>query len=77
MKKYINRVSFAKIIILVFVLFTTLVSATEGDLEALPVAPDDISAAPIDDYVLILALTGIMYVILRIRDFAQQANSEE
>jgi hypothetical protein len=73
MKKYITTVSFAKIAVLVFMLFTTLVNAQTD----LPDAPEDELAAPIDDYVLILALTGIMYVILRIRDFAQQANSEE
>ena len=76
MKKYINRISFAKIIILVFVLFTTLASATEGDLEALPVAPVD-APVPIDNYVWVLALIGLVYVFLQIRDFAKQANSEE
>ncbi len=70
MKKYITTVSFAKITVLVFMLFTTIVSAQTD----LPDAPVDEPAAPIDDYVLVLALIGLFYVFLRIRTFVQQGN---
>lgn len=72
MKKYITTVSFAKIAVLVFVLFTTLVNAQTD----LPDAPEDEPTAPIDDYVLILAAIGLIYVFLRNRAFAKQENAE-
>jgi hypothetical protein len=73
MKKYITTVSFAKIAVLVFVLFTTLVNAQTD----LPVAPEDEpAAAPIDGYVWVLAAIGLIYVFLRIQAFAKQENAE-
>lgn len=72
MKKYINTVSFAKISVLVFMLFSTLVNA-QADL---PEAPDDTAAAPIDDYIGILMLLGLLYVFLRLRAFAKLANTQ-
>lgn len=76
MKKYITTVSFAKITLFVFMLFTTLVSAAEGDPTDLPDAPVDAPTAPIDDYVWVLALIGLVYVYFRIRAFTKQVNSE-
>ena len=69
MKKYLNTVSFAKITVFVFMLFTTLVSAQTD----LPEETDDVTgAAPIDGYVWVLAALGLIYVFLRIRAFAKQ-----
>jgi hypothetical protein len=73
MQKYITTVSFAKIAVLVFVLFTTLVNAQTD----LPDAPEDEpAAAPIDNYVWVLAAIGLVYVFLRIQAFAKQKNAE-
>ena len=72
MKKYITTVSFAKITVFVFMLFTTLVNAQTD----LPDAPVDEPAAPIDGYVWVLALIGLVYVFLRVRAFTKQENTE-
>lgn len=68
MKKYITRVSFAKITVLTFMLFTTLANAQTD----LPDAPDDTAAAPIDDYVWVLAFVGLVFVFLKLRTFIKQ-----
>lgn len=68
MKKYINTVSFAKIAVLFFMLFTILVNAQEE----LPDAPDDTIAAPIDDYVWVLAFVGLVFVFFKLRIFIKQ-----
>ena len=70
MKKYIKTVSFSKITVLVFMLFTTLVSAQED----LPDAPDDTTVLPIDGYVWVVALIGLVFVFLRFRIFVNQEN---
>lgn len=72
MKKYITTVSFAKIAVLVFALCTTLVNAQE----ALPDAPVDEPAAPIDSYVWVLAMLGLVYVFIRVSAFAKQGNTD-
>jgi hypothetical protein len=71
MKKYITTVSFAKITVFVFLLFSTLLSAQTD----LPDAPDDTTPAPIDDYVWVLALIGLVFVFLRFRTMVKQANT--
>jgi hypothetical protein len=71
MKKYITTISFTKITVLVFVLFSTLVNAQTD----LPEAPDDTAPAPIDNYVWVLALIGLFYVFLRVRAFTKQRNT--
>jgi len=63
MKKYINTDFFAKITVLVFMLFSTLVNAQED----LPDAPDDTTVLPIDNYVWVLALVGLIFVFLRFK----------
>ncbi|NDP26127.1 MAG: hypothetical protein GZ087_01685 [Flavobacterium sp.] len=63
MKKYRNTVPFAKITVLFSMLFTTLVTAQE----VLPDAPDDTVTAPIDNYVWVLALIGLVFVFLRFK----------
>ena len=70
MKKYINTDFFAKITVLVFMLFSTLVNAQED----LPDAPDDTSVAPIDDYVWVLALVGLFFVFHKLRTFSKQGS---
>lgn len=42
----------------------------------LPDAPEDTTPVPIDDYVLVLALIGLLYVFLRIQAFVKQGNIE-
>jgi hypothetical protein len=73
MKKYITTVSFAKIAVLAFVLFTTLVNAQTD----LPDAPEDVPTAPIDDYVWVLALLGLIYVFQRFRGLPKGNPSSE
>jgi len=68
MKKYINTISFAKLTVLVFTLFTTLVSAQTD----LPDAPEDTTPAPIGDYLWALAAVGLVFVFLRMRARTQQ-----
>jgi hypothetical protein len=64
MKKQITSVSFAKITVFLFMLFTTLVSA-QADL---PDAPNDTTpGAPIDDYVWVLAVIGLIFVFMKFR----------
>jgi hypothetical protein len=63
MKKYITT-AFTKIVLLFFVLCTTLVQAQTD----LPDAPDDTATAPIDDYVWFLAFIGLIYVFMKFRD---------
>jgi hypothetical protein len=57
----------------VMMLSITTVSA-QTDLPDAPV--DEPAAAPIDGYVWVLALIGLVYVFLRARAFAKQANTE-
>lgn len=69
MKKYITTISFTKISILVFMFLTTLVNAQTD----LPDAPEDEpSVAPIDGYVFILAVVGLVYVFLTLQALARQ-----
>jgi hypothetical protein len=69
MKKYITTVSFAKITVFLFMLFTSLVSAQT----VLPDAPDDTTTgAPIDDYVWVLALIGLAFVFHKLRNYPKQ-----
>jgi amino acid transporter len=64
MKKYITTVSFAKIAVFIFILFTSITNAQT----ALPDAPDDTtSGAPIDDYIIPLAIVGIILVFIRFK----------
>ena len=73
MKKYIVQVSFTKITVLVFMLLTTLVNAQTD----LPDAPEDEpAAAPIDGYLLFLAVIGLIYVFLRVRTLTGQGKSQ-
>jgi hypothetical protein len=71
MKKYITLVSFTKISVFVFILFSTLVTAQTD----LPDAPEDTTPAPIDDYVWVLALVGLIFVLLRFKALVKQANT--
>ena len=70
MKKYITTVSFTKITVFVFMLFTTFINAQTD----LPAAPDDTTGAPIDDYVWVLALIGLAFVFFKLRSFKNQVN---
>ena len=76
MKKYITTIPFAKISVFVFMLFSTLVSAAEGDPTDLPDEPVD-TTLPIDNYVWILALLGLIYVFLRFRALGKPNPSSE
>lgn len=72
MKKYITTVSFAKIAVFVFMLFTTLINAQTD----LPDEPVDTPAAPIDDYVWVMAAIGFVYVFIRLRTLARLGNTK-
>ncbi len=71
MKKYITTVSFAKITVFIFMMFTTFVNAQTD----LPEAPVDEPAAPIDGYVWVLAALGLVFVFLRFRALMKQSNT--
>jgi len=73
MKKYISTISFTKITLLVFMLFSTLVNA-QTDLPEAPL--DEPAAAPIDGYVLVLAAVGFVFVFFRLRALMSQENSQ-
>jgi len=74
MKKY-------KKILLVIIasLFTNVISfaqTTPGDIgDPADTNPLDTPAAPIDSYVWVLAVIGLIYVFLRLRAFAKQCNN--
>ncbi|WP_304198701.1 hypothetical protein [Flavobacterium alvei] len=73
MKKY-------KKILLVIIasLFTNVISfaQTPGDIgDPADTNPLDTPAAPIDSYVWVLAVIGLIYVFLRLRAFAKQCNN--
>lgn len=71
MKKYIAQTC-TKITVLFFILSTALVQAQ--DPTDLPAAPVD-AAAPIDDYVWLMALIGLTFVFMKLRAAAQKANT--
>ncbi len=56
---------FAKLSVMIFMLLSTLVNAQED----LPAAPDDTAAAPIDNYLIVLAIAGIALVFIRFLAF--------
>jgi hypothetical protein len=58
--------------VVVLLLSITRVSA-QADL---PDEPVDEPAAPIDGYILVLALIGLVYVFLRIRAFTKEGNTD-
>jgi hypothetical protein len=63
MKKYIDTISFTKLTLFAFLLFSTLINAQTD----LPDAPVDAPPAPIDDYVWIMALVGLIFVFMKFR----------
>ncbi len=58
--------------VVVMMLSITTVSAQTY----LPDAPVDEPAAPIDGYVWVLAMLGLVYVFIRVSAFAKQENTE-
>lgn len=72
MKKYITTVSFAKISVLIFMMMFSTILSAQTDL---PDVPEDTPAAPIDDYIWVLALVGLIFVFLRFRALAKQRNT--
>lgn len=69
MKKSIYILTSLFLVIFTNPIFAQLADPGETD-------PGEPTAAPIDDYVLFLALIGLLYVFLRIRTFAKQGNAE-
>ncbi len=59
------------------VISLSISTAFAQDPTELPDGPVDEPAAPIDGYVLVLAIIGLVYVFLRIRTFVQQGNSSK
>ena len=75
--KNINKISTTinKTLVWVTVFTLSITSAFAQEPTDLPGAPvDEPAAAPIDAYVLVLALIGLCFVFLRIRTFVQQEN---
>lgn len=65
-----------KIFLIVASIFITLLSNPVLAQED-PGADPDVPAAPIDDYVWVLAVIGLVYVFLKVRAFALQGNTSK
>ncbi len=67
--KNINKISLIinKTSIWLFVMLLTISTAFAAEPDALPDAPNDTAAAPIDDYVLLLAIIGVSLAFIRFR----------
>lgn len=67
-----------KTLVWVVVMLLTIHSAfAQDDPTALPDAPDDTAATPIDGYVWVLALIGLLYVFLRFKALPKGNPSSE
>ena len=74
--KNINKISTIINKTLVWVVVMLLSISTVNAQEDLPDAPVDEPAAPIDGYVWVLAMLGLVYVFLRVSAFTKQGNTE-
>ena len=74
--KNINKISTIINKTLVWVVVMILSISTVNAQEDLPDAPVDEPAAPIDGYVWVLAMLGLVYVFLRVSAFTKQGNTE-
>lgn len=79
MKKYITTISLEKIIVLVFLLFSSIVQAAEGvtlapliEIPDEPVDEPEVVVTPIDNYIWVLLLVGLIYVFFTFRALAQR-----
>ena len=74
--KNINKISTIINKTLVWVVVMLLSITTVNAQTDLPDAPVDEPAAPIDGYVWVLAMLGLVYVFLRVSAFTKQGNTE-
>jgi hypothetical protein len=74
--KNINKISTIINKTLVWVVVMLLSITTVSAQTDLPDAPVDEPAAPIDGYVWVLAMLGLVYVFLRVSAFTKQGNTE-
>jgi hypothetical protein len=74
--KNINKISTIINKTLVWVVVMILSITTVNAQTDLPDAPVDEPAAPIDGYVWVLAMLGLVYVFLRVSTFTKQGNTE-
>lgn len=77
--KNINKIStiINKTLVWVAVLILSITSVIAQDPSALPDAPVDEPATPIDNYVWVLALIGLVFVFIRLRAVMLQANASK
>jgi hypothetical protein len=73
--KNINKISTIINKTLVWVVVMLLSITTVNAQTDLPDAPVDEPAAPIDGYVWVLAMLGLVYVLLKVRAFTKQGNT--
>jgi hypothetical protein len=71
MKKYITTVSSIKVLVLSFLITLSTPVSAQADL---PDAPDDTVAASIDGYIWVMALIGLTFVFLKMRNYIKQTN---
>ena len=74
--KNINKISTIINKTLVWVVVMLFSITTVNAQTDLPDAPVDEPAAPIDGYVWVLAMLGLVYVFLRVSAFTKQGNTE-
>jgi hypothetical protein len=72
--KNINKISTIINKTLVWVVVMILSISTVNAQEDLPDAPVDEPAAPIDGYVWVLALIGVVYVFFRLKTLVENSN---
>ncbi|WP_396184769.1 hypothetical protein [Flavobacterium sp.] len=72
--KNINKISTIINKTLVWVVVMILSISTVNAQEDLPDAPVDEPAAPIDGYVWVLALIGLVYVFFRLKTLVENSN---
>lgn len=73
--KNINKISTIINKTLVWVVVMLFSITTVNAQTDLPDAPVDEPAAPIDGYVWVLAMLGLVYVLLKVRAFTKQGNT--
>ena len=73
--KNINKISTIINKTLVWVVMLLSITTVNAQTD-LPDAPVDEPAAPIDGYVWVLAMLGLVYVFLRVSAFTKQGNTE-
>jgi hypothetical protein len=79
MKKYINTVSLTKISVWIYVMLLSTSALFAQGITPVPDAPVDADpiAAPIGDYIWVLALIGLVFAFMKVRAIVLQANTSK